>query len=366
MHMPLKFLSLPAWVIILLAISSCTKDKFELTNDIGSVTMYKEQEIAPGIVYGSVYYSGSFNAFTDLAYFNKQWVVIFREGTDHLGATPGRIKTLVSNDGKMWRVEKVWQQDSVDLRDPKLMVDPDKEHLYATFFGRSQKKSQSRILKNYYVNYTTSAAADSIGEIEEEWPGRNEYVLWRWTAWKGSAYSIAYRISTYQDSTTNLCLMQAASGFKKLNLIKQLNLKWQPTETTIRFDENDKMYVTIRADASSFYIGTATPPYNEFKWLSNNGLPRLASPNFIFYKPYMLITGRDLTDNKFRLFAYNLTTEKIEKDITFPGGFEVGYGGMEYNPAKKNEVWISYYSIEHGGHGSNIYLIKMDIEKFFK
>lgn len=50
----------------------------------------------------------------------------------------------------------------------------------------------------------------------------------------------------------------------------------------------------------------------------------------------------------------------------FPGGYEAGCGGMVYNPKNKNDLWISYYSIENGGSGSNIYLAKMDLEKVLK
>jgi hypothetical protein len=126
------------------------------------------------------------------------------------------------------------------------------------------------------------------------------------------------------------------------------------------------MYVTVRSDAANLHLGYADLPYERFTWLANDSLPRLASPNFLFYKSYILMTGRDLSDMKFKFYAYNLTTQKIEKVITFIGGYEVGYGGMSFNPANSAELLLSYYSIEHGGLGSNIYLARVDLNTILK
>jgi len=56
----------------------------------------------------------------------------------------------------------------------------------------------------------------------------------------------------------------------------------------------------------------------------------------------------------------------VIKQMEFPGGYEVGYGGMSMNPANKDELWISYYSIENGGLRTNIYLVKMNLKEVIK
>lgn len=319
--------------------------------------------MAPGVVLGSVYFTNKFNAFTDLSFFENKWVVVFREGSDHVGGAAGKIKILTSTGGVDWKVEKTLGVDSVDLRDPKIMIDSVNGSLYVTFFGIDLKAATRGAIRNYFVEYLPENLEDPITEIEETWLNKANYRSWRWTFENSSNYCIAYRISGYTDTTTNLILLNSNHRFDNRRILKNLNFKGQPTEATIRFDAKKRMVMVIRSDEKGFHIGTSDAPYTNFVWEPNNDFTRLASPNFLFYKSILVLTGRDLRDNKFKLFTYDLATHKLTEKIVFKGGYEVGYGGMSYNPDIPSQLWISYYSIENGGSGSNIYLAKVNLDE---
>jgi hypothetical protein len=144
-----------------------------------------------------------------------------------------------------------------------------------------------------------------------------------------------------------------------------LKLGNAPNEATIRFDANENMYLLIRRETAPVALGFSTPAdYTKVKWIEGSLSMRLSSPNFLFYSNKLLICGRDPSDLQFKFFSYNLTTNKIEKKFTFPSGGETGYGGMSFNPANKDELWISYYII--GDEISYIKLIRIDLKTFLQ
>ena len=61
------------------------------------------------------------NAFTDLIRFRDRWWCTFREAECH-GASSGRIRILVSDDGESWESAAVVAEAGIDLRDPKLSI----------------------------------------------------------------------------------------------------------------------------------------------------------------------------------------------------------------------------------------------------
>lgn len=351
---------------LLIIFEGCSKEKLGLTDDEGKTFRYSNTPLEPGITYGSIYYSSSFNAFTDLAFYNGKWIAVFREGVAHADNNPGRIKIVTSKDGNAWKVENVLSIDSIDLRDPKVIVDTLARKVFITFFGRDFKVGTDRFYRNYVVGYTDTVKTENIKEILQVWPQTPNYILWRWTVLNKQFYGMAYRLSSLTDTTTNLCLTIAESGFSKYLILKRLSLSGQPTETTLRFDKTNRMYLMIRADGGSIRIGYSNPPYNDFTWMSNGGMPNLGSPNFIIRDSLLIVTGRTNEDQKFRVFVYDISTMTILKQLDLPGGYEVGYGGMSMNPANRNELWISYYSIEHGGLRTNIYLVKMNLKEVLK
>src|SRR5579864_8364545 len=111
----------------------CKKDV--LINDEGRISTYNPDEIAPGIQLGKVYNSNNFAAFTDIVYYNNNWFITFRVGTQHVGGANGQIEVLKSIDGIEWKVESVIANDSLDLRDSKFVLDSSSNTLYLNYSG---------------------------------------------------------------------------------------------------------------------------------------------------------------------------------------------------------------------------------------
>lgn len=350
--------------LFLLGGAACKKDSNVRPDGPNGSVVYQGMPMAPGIVLGYIYHSPLFNAFTDLVYYKGKWIVVFREGTKHAGGTPGVIKVLTSEDGGAWKLDNTLSRDSIDLRDPKLTIDSLSDELYITCFGRNVLKGPNEHFRNFSIKYSSQMTSEDIEEIHNEWPDNNRFILWRWTIDGMSSYSLGYRLTSFSDTTVNLVLTQGDRRLRNLRSLKNINLRGQPSECTLRFDARKQMYLVVRSEYTGFYLGAAQPPYTNIEWEPNDRFTRLASPNFLFYKSYLLITGRDLIDYRFKFFAYNLEKKKIEKEIVFKGGIEVGYSGMSYNPADRNEVWITYYSYDT--NGCDIYLAKMKLNEVLK
>ena len=61
------------------------------------------------------------SAFTDLAFWNRQFVCAFREGRGHVSAD-GKIRVLTSPDGREWQSAALVDLAGYDLRDAGLSI----------------------------------------------------------------------------------------------------------------------------------------------------------------------------------------------------------------------------------------------------
>ena len=68
---------------------------------------------------------GNHNAFTDILRHGDYFYVTFREAEDHVGSD-GAIRVIRSKDGAAWESCGLITEESIDLRDPKISVTPDK------------------------------------------------------------------------------------------------------------------------------------------------------------------------------------------------------------------------------------------------
>jgi len=340
----------------------CTKEV--IVNDVGSSIEYQSKQIAPGIIVGDVYSTKNFAAFTDIAYYNNAWYIIFRAGTKHIGGLNGQIKILKSSDAITWTVQDIIENDSLDLRDSKFVIDSTNNTLYLIYSGRKSEAVGSRVY-GFISSYNSNIESwDKPQFITNDNVIGEQFVFWRLTYSKEKMYCAAYRSPILGGyATDNICLFNSGNDFKTYRTIGKLNLGKSPSEATIRFDGNNNMYFLIRREIANVALGYSTPAdYTKVTFIEDPLSTRLSSPNFLFYNNKLLICGRDQDDLKFKLFSYNLTTNKVEKRFTFPSGGETGYGGMSFNPANKDELWISYYVIND--HWSYIKLIKMNLKTF--
>jgi len=309
---------------------------------------------------GNVYVTINFASFTDIVHYNKSWYIIFRAGTKHSGGQNGQIKILKSDDAITWTVQHIIENDSLDLRDPKFVVDSANNNLYLIYMAI--KPNTSKV-----YGFIANNSHESWGNpqfITNDNTSGEQFVFWRLTYLKKKMYSASYRLPILGGYTTdNICLFKNNNDFKTYAAIGKLKLGSSPTEATVRFDANDNMYFLIRRETAHVALGVSTPAnYSNVKWFDDPLSTRLSSPNFLFYNNKLLICGRDQDDLQFKFFSYNPATHKIEKKFTFPSGGETGYGGMSLNPANKDELLISYYVISDDI--SYIKLIRMDLKTF--
>lgn len=339
--------------------------KVVITNDEGSSFTYQPNEIAPGVQLGEIYDTYNFCAFTDIVFFQHAWYAIFRVGTEHIGGLNGQIKVLRSTDAITWKVDNIIKNDSLDLRDPKFVLDTLNNKLYINFFGINNTPTNPEYrVHNFLTAYSSSDNQDYFNEITDDNINDERFAFWRYTYHKGKTYCAAFRIPILGGyATDDVSLFDNNNDYRNYISLGKLDLGKSPNEATIRFDANDSMYFLIRREVANVALGKSGPSdYSKVKWIDDPLGIKLSSPNFLFYNGKMLICGRDQDKLTFRFFSYNLTTNKVEKDFTFPSGIETGYGGMSFNPFNKDELFISYYVITR--KRSYIYLAKIDLKAF--
>jgi len=355
---------LPCFLIVL---CSCTKEA--IRSDEGASLTFSPKEIAPGVLLGEVYKTNNFASFTDITYFDNAWYIIFRVGTGHMKGLNGQIKIVKSTDAVKWTVQHIFIDDSLDLRDPKFILDSIHNKLYLNYTGvkylsDSRDPDMGSKVYSFISSYnSTTQTWDESKSITNDNVTGEQFVYWRFTYLKGKLYSAAFRSPLLGGYTMdNLCLFDGDSDFTKYKTIGRLNLGNTPNETTIRFTDEDKMYLLVRRETKTVALGISSPSsYCDVKW--TDPIPvRLSSPNFLFYHEKLLMSGRDQDDLKFKFYSYNPSTKKLEKEFTFPSGAETGYAGMSFNPHNPDELWMSYYVIT--SDKSYINLIKIDLKNF--
>ena len=351
----------------LIVLSSCAKET--IGKDEGDSFTYSPKEISQGVLLGEIYKTNNFASFTDIAYFNKAWYVIFRVGTEHMGGLNGQIKIVKSTDGIKWTVQPVFINDTLDLRDPKFVIDSINNNLYLNYTGVKYMASGSYATEGsrvygFMAEYNTATQSWNEPQlITNDNTTGEQFVFWRFTYLKGKMYCAAFRSPVLGGYTMdNLSLFDNGDDFKKYKTVGKFILGNSPNEATIRFTSDDKMYLLVRRETKTVALGISLPSsYCNVKW--TDPIPvRLSSPNFLFYHGKLLMSGRDQDDLKFKFYSYNPSTGKIEKEFTFPSGAETGYAGMSFNPDNPDELWISYYVIT--SDKSYINLIKIDLKTF--
>ena len=358
----LRSVLINSFILLCTVFTSCKKES-AIINDTGSVFNFITTNVDSGIDIGDIYTSENFVAFTDVCYYNNLWYSVFRIGTQHAGGENGQIKVLTSTDGVEWKVMSNVAITDFDLRDPKLTIDSANNILYLSFFGRNVSKHGKIDMENYIsqLNTTTNNWED-FNRVQYSSFNGSQYVFWRYTYHNGKMYCIAYQSPVGIDSIKNLCLYVSNNNFLSYKLLVNLNLTGSSSETTLRFTPNDSMYIIARTETIGTPIGISLPTYTNTSWINNPLSTILASPNFLFYKNKLLITGRDSKKHTFKFFSYDLASKKVQKVYTFPSGYETGYGGMCFNPKNQNELWVTYYSITN--NASAIKLARIDLIKF--
>ncbi|MEX2565574.1 MAG: hypothetical protein WD431_06505, partial [Cyclobacteriaceae bacterium] len=227
------------------------------------------------------------NAFTDLIRFNNAFYCAFREASGHVvnkGQNDGTVRIIKSSDGQEWTSVALLEKQGIDLRDPKLSVTP--ENRLMVIMGGSVYKEGELIERIPQVSFSdeSGSAFSKPEKVSIDPELRNSWDwIWRVTWNNGKGYAIDYQLQNREcgdrgsaDATASIYLVKTTDGIY-YEKVSHLEISGFPNESTIRFDENDKMYVVVRREGGdqTGILATATAPYKKWDFHKLSKLGRL-------------------------------------------------------------------------------------------
>lgn len=284
------------------------------------------------------------NAFTDLTRFKDRWYCVFREGQGHV-SPDGALRVLQSDDAKTWSSAALITSPTGDLRDAKITVTPQGKLMLV---GASALHPPSPIRHQSLVWFSD----DGQNWSEPVEIGDPNFWIWRITWHKGQAYGIGY--STVEPRMTRL--YKSEDGKKFEVLVENLFDKGYPNETSLVFLEDDTVLCLLRRDPDEALLGTATPPYTDWKWQSLG--KRVGGPEMLQLPDGRLVAaGRDYVGpQSTQLWWLDPAKPELQQIIKLPSGGDTSYPGLVWH---NDRLWVSYYSSHEGK--SNIYLAEVHL-----
>jgi hypothetical protein len=310
-------------------------------------------DVPPSAQVAKIWDRAPHNAFTDLARFQDHWYCVFREGKGH-AAGAGKIRILVSKDGRAWESAALLEQTGVDLRDPHLSITPDGRLMLN---GGAAEPAERNPVRDHYS--FVSFSKDGKTWTEPKRTSASWQWLWRVTWHKGIAYSVAY--------TWDPKVPEQAGRFRAVLFKSGDGLKYEKvadfqvpnaTEAALAFD-GDVLYCLQRRDGkpNSAMLGTSRPPYTEWTWKDQSvyfGGPALSrAPDGSWWA-----TGRLIEQGKPQTVLCKLDIEKgaLQPVVRLPSGGDTSYAGMVWHGG---ELWVSYYASHEGQ--TRIYLTRVKV-----
>jgi hypothetical protein len=284
------------------------------------------------------------NAFTDLVRYRDRWWISFREARDH-GPSIGKVRIIVSDDGRNWRSAALVRQDEIDLRDPKLSVMPDGRLML--IMGGSVNASSK---------YSTRAPRVAFSKNGLHWtePRKllaEDHWLWRVTWHNGQAWSVSKLGEGKHPRRGMLFRSNDGIDWEWITEFRLPNNSWNASETTLRFMPDDELIALTRPH----WIGTSRPPYKDWSWTKMK--ENIGGPNFIRLPDGDLwAAGRRYGDKATTTLA-RLTRNSYQPVLTLPSGGDNSYPGMVWHDGL---LWLSYYSSHEGR--TSIYLARIKIK----
>jgi len=302
--------------------------------------------------------SASHNAFTDLIRYQEYFYATFREGTGHVpredNTGDGMIRIIRSKDGTDWESVALIREEYWDLRDPKLSITPDGRLMVlmggSDYFGLEMRRRVP------HVSFSEDGKKFS-GPIPLKFDKRVSSPwnwVWRVTWHQNMGYGVTYQVVPVGDSSL-VYLLRTSDGIN-YEPVTQLKLDGLPNEATIRFDENDQMYIVIRRERKDQegYIGYSKAPYKDWTW--NSLGMRLGGPDFLFVPDGTIMMGtRIYTDEEYYTGLFKVDSDGNTREIyRFPSGGDTSYPGMVW---ENDTLYVSYYSSHEGK--TAIYLARL-------
>jgi hypothetical protein len=272
------------------------------------------------------------SAFTDMVFHNGKFWCVFREGEKHV-SKDGAIRIITSTDGKEWAPAAELTSETMDLRDPKIVITPQKElAIYAAGALHDKEKQSHQSLVWFSKNGTEWGEPTSIGDPD--------YWLWR-VQWHGdTALGVGYPTDKKQKA---IRIYESKEGKTFTPLVAESFAKDQPNETAIHFDSKGTGHILLRRDGgkATAQWGTAKAPYTDWKWQDTG--TKIGGPALVEVPGIGLIAVVRLYDKKVRTAVCSVDPEtgKLTELLALPSGGDTSYAGPVWHD---NQLWISYYS----------------------
>ncbi len=292
---------------------------------------------------------GGHNAFTDLIRFRDRWYCVFREGTGHASGA-GKIRVLVSKDGKAWESAALIEKAGVDLRDPHVSITPDGRLMLNG--GAAEPASRNPVKDHYsFVCFSKDGATwTQPHRVLNSWQW-----LWRVTWHKGTAYGVAYSFEPMDKKRQYRAALYKSGDGVKYAKVTDFDIP-QATEATLAFDGDDLLCLQRRdGSPNSAMLGRSSPPYDKWTWKDLGKY--FGGPNFIKAPDgAWWAVGRLIDKAKPRTVLCRLDVKqgKLDPVLPLPSGGDTSYPGLIWN---QDQLWVSYYSSHEGK--TSIYLARV-------
>ncbi len=308
-----------------------------------------------------IWCNGSHCAFTSLIKFKGRYYCSFREGVTHIfdkeGKAEGKVRVLVSKNGKKWKSALLVGKEGIDLRDPKLSITPDGRLMIiaggSIYRNRQLVGLQPQVIfsddgENFTEPQPVKIAEDALSG--RDW-------LWRVT-WDGATgYVVNY---ASKGNEARLSLLKTSDGIS-YDLVTNLDVPDFPNETTLRLLDDKRMLMMVRRERGDCkgYWGVSYPPYTD--WDFKPMEMRLGGQDFLpVDENNILMSSRSYYIRSYPKTAIykGKVNGKFQELMTLPSGGDCSYPGMMI---VDDELWVTYYST-HETPKASIYLAKIPLK----
>lgn len=315
------------------------------------ICLFSIDAFAVSLVKNDVIFSvdGKYAAFTSLVEFKGSMYCSFRLANNHVdkkGADKGIIVVLKSKDGNKWKPYKEFSCDTLDLRDPKLIVAPYKK-MYLYYHGVNYIDGKSSMRQTMMLHLNAFSRSRQFTKLHFSSHNKNN---WLWNAkWiNGTLYGYRYLpVFGLVASTDGVNFSEVVIPSADRNT----------TEADVEQMANGQLLSIVRVNGSNTIVGISNPDGSGFIW-HDSGV-RLESPEAIRVGDDIYVSGRYVRENKrtTSLFKFNPITYDLDYLLDISESGDCGYPGMAYGNGK---LYISYY-YKNNPSRTSIYLAEIKL-----